>query len=747
MSAIYRRIDRTRDGLYSLYKADIFTMIRLTLFFLLVPLLNQTALAQERCGTEVAEQYRRNQHPSVPDVAAFERWMHRQLMQEKASGTALRRGEVQEDPLVIPVVVHVIHNGEPVGQGVNISDEQVLSQVAVLNEDFRRENLDASQTHPAFVAIAGSMNVVFKLAQRTPGGEPTTGIVRRKGTKTAYTIFERNLLSSISYWPAEDYMNVWVTNLSADYLGVGQYPDINLPGLDDQDKGTRLTDGVLIDYQVFGSISKDPSANLRSIYDLGRTTTHEVGHFLGLRHVWGDGGCSVDDFVEDTPVSSRNYNAECPSSVSSCGTLDMTENYLYYTADACMNAFTEGQVARMQIVLENAPRRLSLTSSPGALPPNVPYYDLAITQLRDFSFVTCERLQQPALLVENKGTITAEDFMINYQLSGMAPVSLVYDGPPLQSLESRWIALPAFTLAEGEYSFEAELELPANAVDINLTNDYLFSHFVIDDSRDFIPYRESFAVPDLAAAGWSTLNPDGATTWQIEPVAGAASGEQAAFIPYFGDINLGEADWLVSPVLDFSTAAAASMQFRLSYGQRNNFDDRLFIYASSDCGSTFDDVLASYTAADMASDLSGSYWQPGSVSDWKEITVDLSAYASEPDTRFAFVAVSGGGNNIYLDDIEFFTESAGQIVDVARGGMVIYPNPTRGAFKVTVNAPSRQRGVLQVYDQLGQLLIEHPLEYLLNQTFNLDLSINAPGLYMVRVQGERFLHSGKVLVR
>ncbi len=266
--------------------------------------------------------------------------------------------------LRIPIVVHVVHNGEPVGSGANISRSQVESQIAVLNEDFRRlagsngENPDG---------LGQDTLIEFFLAEQGPGGEELEepGIDRIDGGRESWPKGPiRNpiddLIKPNTIWPPEEYFNIWVVNfggfIGRNLLGYAQFPsESGLPGLN-EDEGSAFTDGIVVGYKYFGSSQKGNFPELYAPFDLGRTTTHEVGHWLGLRHIWGDGDCTVDDFCADTPVASEpSYG--CPSSKSSCGSPDMFENYMDYTDDACMNIFTTDQVERMHTVLRNSPRR------------------------------------------------------------------------------------------------------------------------------------------------------------------------------------------------------------------------------------------------------------------------------------------------------------------------------------------------------------------------------------------------------
>lgn len=317
--------------------------------------------AQTRCGTV---EYNRELHKKgiVQETEAeFESWL---------AGLKASRKAVSPTSYNIPVVVHIIHNGEPVGSAKNISDAQVLSQIKVLNNDFQRLNADAVRTPSAFGQAAGSMNIRFVLATTDPTGKPTTGIVRVKGNQTGYSRSENEKAKALSFWPSENYLNIWVCNLT-DYYGFTQFPISTLSGLSSSGEFySRTTDGIIVSYASFGSVN-DGAFNLDNRYNEGRILTHEMGHFFGLRHIWGDEvDCSSTDFVDDTPAHSAPTES-CPSGILADCTPQgrMYQNYMDYTYDDCMNLFTHGQVERMKLVLENSPRRRSLLIASGDIEP------------------------------------------------------------------------------------------------------------------------------------------------------------------------------------------------------------------------------------------------------------------------------------------------------------------------------------------------------------------------------------------
>lgn len=273
----------------------------------------------------------------------------------------------------IPVVVHVVHNqaNGTIGgaNNPNITDAQIQSQIQVLNEDYRKVagTPGGSSTNP----IAVDTNIEFYLANKDPDGQNSNGITRTYyAAKSSFDLFnDLYLLSSIVYWPSNRYLNIWVVAISnRNYLGYGQFPTAadTLQGLDNTDE--RI-DGVVIDHHYFGRRTGTVTS---SLYCCGRTTTHEVGHWLGLIHPNGDTRCG-DDYVADTPpIEALNETDKCADIFSTCRsgitTRNLIEDYMDYTPDACMNVFTGGQRDRMAAVLQLSPRRLQLIQSNTALP-------------------------------------------------------------------------------------------------------------------------------------------------------------------------------------------------------------------------------------------------------------------------------------------------------------------------------------------------------------------------------------------
>ena len=224
----------------------------------------------------------------------------------------------------IPVYVYVVYANST----QNISDSQINSQISVLNADFNDTNFSDVNSYPDRGA---DVDINFTLATIDRQANSTS----QWGTNNAVK----------SVYPAQPgHLTIWVANIGGGILGYAQFPG-----------GSASTDGVVVSPQYFGT-----TGTAQAPFDGGRTTTHEVGHWLNLRHIWGDGRCNRDDFVSDTPTSDRpNYG--CPGQVSHCRSVDMVENYMDYTDDDCMGLFTEGQKTRMRSVLASGGPRDEFT--------------------------------------------------------------------------------------------------------------------------------------------------------------------------------------------------------------------------------------------------------------------------------------------------------------------------------------------------------------------------------------------------
>ena len=256
--------------------------------------------------------------------------------------------------VTIPVVVHVLYNTA----AQNLTDAQVQSQLDVLNADYHKLNADQSKVPAAFAPLIADAGVQFVLARRDPAGNPTTGIIHKSTTATSFDTsdkMKRSASGGDDAWPAGAYLNLWTCNLGGGLLGYAQFPG-----------GPAATDGVAILYSAIGS-----GGSARAPYNLGRTATHEVGHWLNLRHIWGDANCGNDQ-VSDTPTQ-QTSNYGCPTfphlTCSNGANGDLFMNYMDYVDDACMQMFSSGQGDRMDALFASGGSRAALLSSQGGVAP------------------------------------------------------------------------------------------------------------------------------------------------------------------------------------------------------------------------------------------------------------------------------------------------------------------------------------------------------------------------------------------
>ncbi|HEX8268094.1 MAG TPA: zinc metalloprotease [Pyrinomonadaceae bacterium] len=251
----------------------------------------------------------------------------------------------QSGVITIPVVVHVVYKND----SENISEEQINSQIEVLNRDFSAQNKDLEEVPDVFKNSIGNAQIQFALVKTDPNGKSTDGITRTKTNKASFgsndDVKSKNR-GGEDAWDAERYLNIWVCTLGNGILEYAQFPG-----------GPKETDGIVINNKAFGT-----SGIVQPPFNLGRMTTHSIGHYLNLRHIWGDTeDCSGSDLVSDTPnAAGPNFGKpEFPHvSCDNGPNGDMFMNYMDYVDDAVMHMFTKGQVDRMRETLQTARAKL-----------------------------------------------------------------------------------------------------------------------------------------------------------------------------------------------------------------------------------------------------------------------------------------------------------------------------------------------------------------------------------------------------
>ncbi len=583
-----------------------YTFILLFTFFLLTSLFAQQSYLTPasagpdgfvRCASVEVDAVKRAINPNMPSIEAFEKWLAPKVAEYKQNASSENTGV-----LTIPCVIHILHNGEAYGAAPNIVDAQALSQIQVLNEDFRRIlGTNGHNTHPD----GADVEVEFVMAKTDPLGNATNGINRVNIQQDGATIDElEEVIKPMTIWDPTKYMNMWTVKFAApddNLLGYAQFPEGS--GLAGMPTGTEnaMTDGVVQRYEAFGTIQADSAGSflLMNNYNLGRTATHEVGHWLGLRHIWGDGlgcnlgaappGCSClqDDYCDDTPNSEKaNYGCD-GTEISFCDGVpsnDMTANYMDYSNDVCMNIFTNDQKARVQTVLANSPRRKELVSSSSNENPN-PYIN--------FLSVSSQ--------VSEGSSCTTKTITINVQISEAptedATVSFIVDGTATQGAGNDFTMTPAtltfpknatgsqtltITIQEdNEVEADEYISISIDQVTTigNAVKGLYDTRHILTISDDDFPPELSGSTPNMLiftesfntlGVGWTeTASPGTNVSWKTGTPPLGMIGNFSAYVARTGlpgdtytyDHNAGSTVRFESPVIDASNFSKLSLMF------------------------------------------------------------------------------------------------------------------------------------------------------------------------------------------
>ncbi len=406
------------------------------------------AFSQEgrNCGTQNRLDFFKTHHPeSIIKQSDLELQIQKWI-KDNASA--------KSSAITIPVVVHVVYKNN----AENISDAQIQTQIDVLNEDFRRLNQDASSTPFGFLPFAADMQIEFCLAKRYLG-VPTNGIVRKQTNLPEIPLYSDSIfftqMGGSSAWNTNRYLNIWVCDIAGNVMGWAQFPS----------GGNSQTDGIVIDYERFGTIG-----TVSQPYHKGRTTTHEVGHWLSLFHVWGDNSCG-DDFVSDTPEQEQaNYGCKIHPQTSCTNSGDMFMNFMDYSDDACMNIFTQGQKTRAMAAINTY--RFGLISSLGCQPFTIPNADAGIIAIinPNTQLVECASPVYPKVVIKNYSTDTLFVATIKYSVDGGSEQFQVWNGTLAQN-ETDTILLAGIPASGTSHSFFVSTINPNNSTDINTQND------------------------------------------------------------------------------------------------------------------------------------------------------------------------------------------------------------------------------------------------------------------------------------
>lgn len=611
---------------------------------------------------------------------------------------------------VIPVVFHIFHKNGP----ENISEAQVRDCLRIMNEEFNASNAKLSQVIPEFQPIIGDVEIEFRFASLDPAGNCTNGIMRYYDPNTYYN--ERtpiqNLKTTYS-WPTNKYLNCFVVgSIEASgggrVLGYAQFPG-----------GNAATDGIVMVHDGIGSIGTGNSQN-QSV------TTHEVGHWLGLSHAWGNcaaageqAACNCDDGIADTP-NTKGSPSSCNLQESGCGVLANVQNFMDYSF--CFAMFTQGQAARMRSIMETVSNRRNLwqpanlaatgTNYDPANPPSplckAEFIPSTYEQLcggdditfTDYSFgsVTSWSWSFPG---GNPSTSTQKNPTVSYATPGNYDVTLtVSDGTNSKT-----------TTKTGLVKVIAPNFLP-------------------------VPYIQKFAAVTALNPEYEVENPNSDRTWTVNNTVGVDD-SKSVYLQARSVTGTGKIDNLISNTIDLSQATTPVLRFKYAYARKGTSStDELNVYVSTDCGVTWIKRKAlKGTALRTGADTPTGDYVP-TASEWKMTDVALNSFKI-PGLRFRFEWISNGGNNVYLDDIMVGEVTVG-IEDalVNNLNLEVFPNPVDRNAQIQFELISPTSVSVEIQNLIGQTVFNQNLGNLGDGAHLVDWNRGdlPAGVYLVKMK-------------
>jgi len=660
------------------------------------------------CGQWKMEQAFFNAHPEQRAIAEQ---ADARLEWETRNFSDANRDEL----IVIPVVFHVIHYNGP----ENISDEQVLSGIEVMNRDFRKLNPDADDVISEFEGIAADSEIEFRLAQIDPQGDCHTGINR---IVSPLTYDGGGEVKDLIQWPRNSYLNIWVVEDANGAAGYSLYPG-SVNGA--QGAGN---DGIVVAHDYTGNIGT--SNNYRS-----RTLTHEAGHWMNLRHLWGNSNspgdsenCDMDDQVSDTPVTSGWTS--CNVNGSTCGSLDNVQNYMEYSY--CGRMFSEGQRTRMRAAMNSGVAQRNQLWTPENL---------------EETGVNLEPILCEARFGASRQTICVGDTVQFFDDSYHGVTGWAWEFGDGNSANDQ---NPLHTFDEpGNY--DVTLTVSNGGNEVSLTE--LGFIQVLDPDGMSLPFTENFEAEELDDNWFMVDVSNDGDGWEVTSVAGY-TGEQSLRIHNWSNNVEFNRDQLISQAMDMSEAELIQVTYKWAYCYKGNnededdTDDRLKVYASPNCGETWSLRRMHRGFTDLPSAPPHPFvFTPNGQDEWNSYVLEIpySQFYTE-NFRIMFEFESRLGNNIFLDDINITAYTASDLLELELGEGVdfeVYPNPAQD--EATVSFSTRlmyQTMDIAFMDLTGRTLWSQTQRNVIPGLHLVDLPIVewSAGTYLVSVvlDGRRF---------
>lgn len=600
---------------------------------------------------------------------------------------------------IIPVVFHVIHNYGP----ENISDAQIMDEMRILNEDYRKLNSDTGDVVAQFKSLVADAEIEFRLAQIDPNGNCTNGIDRIVSMET----YIGDDGSKLNPWPRSKYLNVWVVSTISNGAAGYAY----LPGT----APSSGTDGILILSSYVGSIG---TGNLST----SRALTHEIGHFLNLKHVWGNtnqpGVACGDDNVTDTPVTKGWTTCNLNGSICNAGVLENVQNYMEYAY--CSRMFTTGQRTRMRAALNSSTgQRSSLWSSANLTATGVlttpPTVCAPKADFKSNSTMVCAGDSIRFTDLSWNGTPTTW----SWSFPGGTPSSSTSSSP---SIIYNTPGTYAVTLTSGNGS-GSDTKTRTSYVTVSPTTAQYNSW----------QYFEGLEAWTSTSSDWVMTGSDSQNWTRVTTAAATGS---ASFKLNNASASLGDVDELIGPGINMTTATPTpTLTFKVAYAQKTTESDRLRVLVSTDCGKTWVQRYSKSGTTLKTSNAQTSAFTPTSAAQWRTETINLNSYSLVTNLRFKFSFQGDGGNNIYIDDINLMSATGLDELDADNTQLSVYPNPLEDGSVVSFSLKEKQNVDMVLYDVIGREVMS---------LYNGDMS---PGDHSVALGSTASLRAGIYFVR
>jgi len=597
----------------------------------------------------------------------------------------------ERELITIPIIFHVVYSTP----SENISEEKILSQLDVLNEDFRKLNPNFYETLDVFKDRAADFEIEFCLAQTDPDGLPTSGINRAFTDSATFSISNNmkfTALSGADAWPVNDYLNFWVCDLEPGLLGYAQFP-----GLDE------ATDGVVVDYIQVGRGFTNGIT--------GRTATHEVGHWLNLRHIWGDGDCTQDDLVEDTPPAESAHSG-CSLSANSCSAgesePDMVQNYMDYSDDGCLTLFTEGQKQRARVLFESGGSKFALATSTKCAAPVLANLDARLIEVIEpqENQNYCTTSVAPIIKFRNYGNNELTTVKAEVYVDGELAATSLWTGNLLTG-DYGDFKLDAFDLTAGRHEIKLLLAGVNSQIDEKPEDNELTLNVQVLGKE--IPLEQGFETNVFPPDFYNLIDLDEDNKgFQINNNV-AKSGNSCLYINCFEYDTPGSIDDFVLPIINLKNFKNTKLEFYNAYARYDATDsDTLQILVSKDCGATFTSVMKRQGALLASEGNTTSAFVPSASDKWKLRTVNLSEFDGAENLIVKFRCINSHEQNLYIDDIAIIgDEIVGINENTANFDAIVYPNPAKNRVQLTID--NLKIGTFRLISIEGKVLEEQKI--------------------------------------